>query len=185
MNYDTSLQTWKWRYLNNGYLGVSLIVDGKELGLSSNYMLDKLWTKPKDGESFSVQDARMYTAFEEGLRTIRMLNEDQIMQLAINAVACQRFVLINPPASQHFATCYKRHLIKTGDIVTVYTKMGTVGDCLVLEARDGENLSRLMLLNKVLYVKENKGFRLCDMIRINSDFVHPSRFVKQRNRLYA
>lgn len=76
----------------------------------------------------------------------------------------------------------REYEVLEGDVVSVYTNEFKCGDCVVLEPRDADGLTRLMLLNRelLLDVKQHRGYSLGQMIRVDPECVFEFRELNNR-----
>lgn len=173
----TPVNDWKWSY-NGSKLGLNLIADnGVNYAFNTHYSTQDLHEDgPEHGQQFCIEDATLLTDYQEGLSKL-IKNDGGCLDLGINAVACARFVKPSIPSSRYFLPFGGKDLVKRGDVVSLYTKEGNVGDCIVLNECDGDNLSRLMLLNPKLTVNDGRSYVLGSMLRVRQDYVCPFRSI--------
>jgi len=167
----TPVNDWSWNY-NGEKLGIYLRADdGRFFTFNTHFVIRDLLNLPRPGEHFCCEDARLLTVYQEGLSDTLRLKEGEILDLGINAVACERFVRPSIPLSRLFTNIGNNYYFEAGSIVTVYTKEGYGGDCIVLEECDVDGLARLMLLNPELKLGNGRVVELGHMIRVNPAYL--------------
>lgn len=165
---------WNWNYKNER-LGIYLSThEGSLQFFYTHYSKADLYDPPKSGSAFCCEDASLLASYEEGLSQIG-LDESGCLDLGLNAVACERFVKLAIPLTRHFYSFDKKCHVEKGSVVTLYTVKGKAGDCLVLDEKDIDGLSRLMLLNPDLELPTGRFIKLGGMIRVNPQMLCPFR----------
>lgn len=159
-----------WSY-HDGKLSINLTTDdGKSYLFKTLFRVEDLFVRPEVNSQFCIIDAQLLTTYQEGVDRV-LNNEDNALDLGLNAVACQRFTRPACPTSRYFMM-NEECLIQAmaGDIVNLYAKCGHVGHCIVLDGCDADGLVRLMLLTDELILdpQEGRGYRRGMMIRVNS-----------------
>ena len=134
-----------WTYYQ-GRLSINLTTDeGVSYLFKTHFDVESLYERPDVNTPFTIADAQLLTTYQ--------------VKPAI-------------PTSRWYLPYGGRNVeFDDGDVVTIYTKSGNVGDCLVLTKCDADGLTRLMLLNRFLLVDGNKGVPLGQMIRVRPDCV--------------
>lgn len=160
-----------WTYYQ-GRLSINLTTDeGVSYLFKTHFDVESLYERPDVNTPFTIADAQLLTTYQDGVDKI-LKDEGKALDLGLNAVACMRFVKPAIPTSRWYLPYGGRNVeFDDGDVVTIYTKSGNVGDCLVLTKCDADGLTRLMLLNRFLLVDGNKGVLLGQMIRVRPDCV--------------
>ncbi len=167
----TPYSDWRWSYDNSQRLSINLNADdGQSYSFKTHYTIADLAERPAYQQPFTVHDAQLLTIYQEGLSKIR-LSDGACLDLGMNGVACARFVRAASPVSRYFLPFGGGSRIENGDVASVYTKEGKVGDCLVLDTSDADGMARLMLLNQELTVNDGRTFKLGDMLRMKLDMV--------------
>ena len=162
---------WSWNY-NGEKLGIYLRADdGRFFTFNTHFVIRDLLNLPRPGEHFCCEDARLLTVYQEGLSDTLRLTESACLDLGINAVACERFVRPSIPVSRLFMNVENNYYFEIGSVVTVYTKQGKGGDCILLEQCDADGLARLMLLNPKLDLDNGRSVKLGHMIRVNPAYL--------------
>lgn len=163
----------KWDYRGTK-LSVLLTSDeGMSYIFETHYDMRDLLDCPQRGASFCIQDASLLTSYLEGLSKIR-LSDSACLDLGLNALACERFVRPSIPCSRYFLRRNGSKLdFHCGDVVSLYSKGGSIADCLVLEEFDADNVTRLILLNPSFdfTANESRKCRLGNMIRVNPECI--------------
>ncbi len=158
-----------WTY-HNGCLSIHLTTDeGQSYLFDTKYSVDQLFVRPEVNTQFCIEDATLLTDYQFGLDRV-LKDEVSSFEYGLNAVACARFTRPAYPTSRYFIEHPRtRGNFERGDVVTIYTKSGDTGYCLVLEENDADGLVRLMLLTDSLVLDrvENRGYVKGNMIRVN------------------
>lgn len=161
---------WKWNY-NAGELGIVIRTnDGKLRFLNIHHRLEDLIDAPRNGEAFSCSDAQFLGIYEQGLEETG-LKEFDCLALGLKAVACKRFVRPGLPLTRYFMSFRSEYNLRSGDLATIYTINGKAADCLVLEGKDPDGLTRLMLLNSFIELLDGRVIKLGKMIRVKNNTV--------------
>lgn len=181
----TPLNDWCWGYDGEQLKIIMKADNGTSYTFNTHFRMADLLNPPKDGQAFCIEDAALLTDYREGLEKLN-LSEGGCLDLGINAVACARFVRPSIPSGRYFIPFGGREYFKRGSIVSVYTKEGNIGDCIVLAESDADNLVRLMLLNRTLKVGDGRVFLLGNMLRTKMDMLCRFRaFSAYRSAHYA
>ncbi|MBQ9275606.1 MAG: cell division protein ZapC [Succinivibrio sp.] len=170
----TPLNDWKWSYKDGKLIMLLRSDEGKLFSFTTHYRRVDLMLEPEDGQKFCVADANLLTDYQEGLYTLN-LSEGGCLDLGINAVACERYVRPSSPVSNLFVPMGAGYRFGRGSIVSLYSKQGNIGDCLVINENDQDNLMRLMLLNVEFKANRDFVFTLGSMLRVRADLACPYR----------
>ncbi len=161
---------WKWNY-NAGELGIVIRTnDGKLRFLNIHHRQEDLLNAPHNGEAFSCSDARFLGIYEQGLESTG-LKELDCLALGLKAVACEQFVRPCLPLTRYFMSFRSEYDLQVGELATIYTVNGKAADCLILERRDPDGLTRLMLLNNFIELPNGRVIKLGKMIRVKNNTV--------------
>ena len=76
-----------------------------------------------------------------------MVQDEICLPLALNALACARFVKLPRPCGRMFLPFGGGSAIIRGQVVSLYTKDGGVGDFMILDDEPDGDVYRVMLLN--------------------------------------
>ncbi len=167
---STSWDDWCWNY-NSGELGIVVRTnDGKLRFLNIHHRQEDLLNAPKNGEPFSCSDAKYLGIYEQGFQEIGIKDLD-CLALGLKAVACEQFVRPNLPLTRYFMSFRYEYHLEPGNLATIYTINGKAADCMVLETRDPDGLTRLMLLNSQLELPNRRVIKLGKMIRVKANTV--------------
>lgn len=173
--------TWTFQ---DGKLSINLTTDeGRSFLFKTHYDIEDLYVKPEVNASFTIRDAELLTDYQEGIGRI-IGSEGGALDLGLNAVACARFTRPAVATSRYFLEAVgAKYQYNRGDVVSVYTKNGKCGDCVVLDQFDSDGLTRLMLLNRELVLDEeqNRGYSLGQMIRVSPEKVSSFRAINRFN----
>ena len=176
--------TWTFQ---NGILSINLTTDeGKSYLFKTHFSVDDLYMKPEVNASFTIKEGELLTYYLEGINKI-LKDEGSALDLGINAVACEQYTKPAIPTSRYFIMGSQREYeVLEGDVVSVYTNEFKCGDCVVLEPRDADGLTRLMLLNRelLLDVKQHRGYSLGQMIRVDPECVIEFRELNNRRNCH-
>ncbi len=154
-------ESGNWSYQNiNGqdYLGLRLTLDnGVRYFFKTNFKVEHLAVFPENGTPFCVLDGQLLSDYMKGLSAIGVRDNagaDDIsinVELALNAVACYRFVRPPKCAIAHAFQPYqgKPYEIKRGMVASLYARDQKVSDYIVLddESEAPEGIFRLMFIN--------------------------------------
>ncbi len=181
--------SWTWSYQSiegEDYLGLHITLDnGQRYFFRTNFKVQHLAVFPEYGAPFCVLDGQLLNDFMSGLNAIGVLdsssdNEVSInMELALNAVACYRFVREPKRAIEHaFLPNAPRDMkIYRGMVTSLYAKDRKVSDFIVLddesEAKDG--IFRLMFVNRELRIG-NRMLSVGALIKVPRAVICPFRF---------
>ena len=156
--------TWSYKSIDDGnYLGLIITSDdGNRYFFRTNFKVQKLAVFPENGAPFCVLDAQLLNDFMSGLNEIGVYDNESEqdvsinMELALNAVACNRFVAAPRRVIEHAFIPYMGNIehINRGQVVSLYTKDKKVCDFIAL---DGDNEAvdgayRLMFVNRELKI---------------------------------
>ncbi len=144
---------WSWGYgsENNGIAPLVLNIcddEGKRYVFTTHYTNADLREFPQPGQAFCIEDAALLTDFQEGLYNINIVKDEICLPLALNALACARFVKLPRPCGRLFLPFAGAELILRGQVVSLYSKNGGVGDFMVLDEFPDSDVYRVMLLNQ-------------------------------------
>ncbi len=184
--------SWTWSYQEVGgdeYLGLHLTLDnGVRYFFRTNFKVQHLAVFPEYGQPFCVLDGQLLNDFMTGLNEIGVYDNgtDQgvstNMELALNAVACYRFVRAPKRAIEHAFMPYAgpEQVVKRGMVTSLYTKDHKVCDFIVLdgedEARDG--IFRLMFANREFRIG-NRELSVGAMIKVPRAVICPFRYLSR------
>ena len=177
-----------WIYYEK-HLSINLTTDeGASYTYKTYFKLNDLDYCPANHTPFSVGEAQLLTVYQEQLQML-LRSESTALEIGLNGVACERYMKPAVPATRFFYFSPEPvQELRMGDIVTVVSKYGKTGHCLLLEPNDSDQLVRLMLLNEILVLykgnkpEEDRGYLQGDMIRLNRACVEAFNF-KGSNRL--
>ena len=144
---------WSWGYSSerNGVSSLILNISddaGKRYVFTTHYTTADLREFPVAGQSFCIEDAALLTQFQEGLYSIKVVQDEVCLPLALNALACARFVKLPRPCGRLFLPFAGNEIPQRGQVVSIYSKDGGVGDFMVLDAVPDGDVYRVMLLNQ-------------------------------------
>lgn len=162
-------ESWTWSYQSvdgDNYLGILLTLDNsKRYFFKTNFKAQHLQSFPESGTPFCILDIQLLNDFMEGLTAIGVHDESATdtvsinVELALNAVACARFVRSPRKVNKSVFLEYGGEPFKVhrGLVVSLYTTEKRVADFIVLDTEEQAranpgNAYRVMLLNKRLYV---------------------------------
>lgn len=176
----TLSDSWTWDFVkekDTQYLALNLFNDdGEAFFFKTCYRKEDLRTLPRIGQQFTVADAVLLTAFQEGLYELN-LEDRWCMPLSLTALACARFVrLPNPSGGRMYLPYGGQSEFKLGQVVSLYSKLGGVGDFIILDDHPQGDVYRLMLLNTRWDLGQ---FMLMQgtMVRVNSSVICPYRSI--------
>lgn len=180
--------SWTWSYKSfdgDEYLGLFLTLDnGVRYFFRTNFKAEHLVVFPEAGQPFCVLDGQLLNDFMTGLDAIGVYDnssEHEVsinMELALNAVACYRFVNAPKRAIEHAFLPYNRPdiSIHRGMVASLYTKDRSVCDFIVLdnedEAKDG--IFRLMFANRSFHIG-NRVLSVGALIKVPRKVICPFR----------
>lgn len=179
---------WSYRCMDDGedYLGLNMTLDdGRTYFFRTNFKIGTLDKFPEFGDPFCILDARLLSDFIEGLEAIGVRNDDSRevmsmnMELALNAVACTRFVAAPPRVIENAFLPYNGRLtteVARGMVVSLYTKDRKVYDFIVLddESEIKDDVFRLMLVNRAFHIGSSL-LSVGAMIRVRKRVICPFR----------
>lgn len=166
----TPSDSWSWSYQNidnNTYLGLHIVLDdGARYFFRTNFKAQTLATFPDYGEPFCILDGQLLSDYMAGLEAIGVYDNSQVdsvsinMELALNAVACARFVAEPPRVIEHAFLPYDGPVlehINRGMVSSLYTREGKIVDFIVLDDEyDVKNgVFRLMFVNSEFHIGRN------------------------------
>lgn len=181
--------SWSWSYQNIGgdtYLGLRIVLDnGTRYFFRTNFKAQNLETFPEFNEPFCILDGQLLSDFMSGLSAIGVYDDSKVdsvsinMELALNAVACARFVAPPPRVIENaflpFGGRFLEH-ISRGMVASLYTKDFKVVDFIVLDDESAvkDNIFRLMFVNREFQIGRNI-LSVGAMIRVHRDVICPFR----------
>lgn len=181
--------SWSWSYQNiegNTYLGLHIVLDdGSRYFFRTNFKTQTLAKLPDYGEPFCILDGQLLSDFMAGLEAIGVHDNSQVdsvsinMELALNAVACARFVATPSRVIEHAFLPYGGRFlerINRGMVSSLYTKDHKVVDFIVLddESEVRDNIFRLMFVNREFHIGRNI-LAVGAMIRVHRSVICPFR----------
>ncbi len=180
----TLSDSWTWDYVTEGdirYLALNLYSDeGAAFVFRTCFRYSDLREYPDRGHPFTVMDAVLLTAFQEGLYELN-LQDRWCMSLSLNALACARFArLPNPSGGRMYLPYGGKEPIYLGQVVSLYAKFGGVGDFIVLDEYPDGDVYRLMLLN----TRWDLGSFVISqgtMVRVSSSVICPFRSIEHED----
>lgn len=179
---------WNWsygEYDGSTYLITNLVSDENvPYKFSTHFKKEDLRKDcaPSVKQTLCVEDMQLLADFQEGLYSINMLDEIECFDLALNAVACARFVKLTNPVSNYFMHAVEPETyISRGQIVTLYAIDGAVGDFIVLDDEPQDGLYRLMLVNKELTIF-SYTLKISQMVRVQADRINIFRLRHKKAR---
>ena len=133
---------WSWGYSAQKDENAALILnisddEGKRYVFTTHYTTADLRTFPQPGQAFCIEDAALLTDFQEGLYASKVVQDEICLPLALNALACARFVKLPRPCGRMFLPFGGGSAIIRGQVVSLYTKDGGVGDVGSVVLRSG------------------------------------------------
>ncbi|MBU3844513.1 MAG: cell division protein ZapC [Candidatus Anaerobiospirillum pullicola] len=184
--------SWTWSYQEVGgdeYLGLHLTLDnGVRYFFRTNFKVQHLAVFPEYGQPFCVLDGQLLNDFMTGLNEIGVYDNgtDQgvstNMELALNAVACYRFVRAPKRAIEHAFMPYAgpEQVIKRGMVTSLYTKDHKVCDFIVLDGEDEsqDGIFRLMFANREFRIG-NRELSVGAMIKVPRAVIYPFRYLSR------
>lgn len=180
--------SWTWSYRKIGvdeYLGLRITLDnGLRYFFKTNFKTIHLDVRPKLGEHFCVLDGQLLNDFMQGLDAIGVYDNSESsqvsinMELALNAVACYRFVPVPKRAVENAFVPYDgpELVINRGMVTSLHTKTNIVRDFIVLDGEDEAEggIFRVMFINRELTI----GTRVMSvgaLIKVPRRVIHPFR----------
>ncbi|MCR5085434.1 MAG: cell division protein ZapC [Succinivibrionaceae bacterium] len=135
----------------------------------TRYRAGELRTPPFKGQPFSINDGVSLNCYIAGLEQLPKVDEKTKFTLCLYALACNNFVKISPPMSRNFMPWSSgSHRVERGEVVSLYTTRGHVGDFMVLDnGNDGPQFRRLMLCNESLEVVRGSHLSVGDQVIVN------------------
>ena len=164
--------TWQWQY---SQAEDQLILDiDATMAFTTAYCKKHLNGEIFRDSSFSIEDAHYYQYICGQLQQIGVWNSAQIVQIALNATAVQRFFKPTMPKSWYFKTNQINQFANSnqqlsfsiGNICTLYTEQG-VGQFLLVEG--SENACSCMLLDEQFALTESKSMTQFEVIKVMND----------------
>ncbi len=178
---------WKWSYgdpKNEGvtYLVLNMISDtGVPCCFKTRFTKMGLGNPPAQDQSFVIEDANLLNAYMNGLSSTQQVDDSICFDLALNAVACERFVYLTNPLPDYFKVSKSVVPVYKGQIVSLYAKQGGVGDFIVLNNQPIDGIYKLMLLNPSWCIS-GYDISLGQMVRVPIECIAPSRLFEQQRR---
>lgn len=120
--------------------------------------------------TFSIHDAALYYAYEEGCRHSQ-LSPEQNAELVLNAMIAQRFLKPLMPKSWHFTHAMLPPVLKSGQLVTVTVTESGIPACLLI-VEVGTTAS-LCLLAQPQLVLSQRPLVLGEAIKVMNDRLLP------------
>ncbi|MDT3662036.1 MAG: cell division protein ZapC [Anaerobiospirillum sp.] len=190
--------TWSYQSINGqDYLGLHLTLDnGVRYFFKTNFKVEHLAVFPEYGTPFCVLDGQLLSDFMNGLNAIGVRDnaDDNTIsvnvELALNAVACYRFVRPPKCAIAHAFLPFpgQPYPIMRGMVASLYARDHMVSDYIVLddesEAQDG--IFRLMYINHK-YRIGNRVLSVGALIKVPRNVICPYRYMShhQESTNYA
>jgi cell division protein ZapC len=164
---------WQWQYnqVNNQLL---LDID-PSMSFTTAYQQKHLTNEIFNDTSFSVDDADYYQQVIARLQDLTLWSTAQVVQMALNATAANRFYKPTMPKSWFFKTNQVDAHFGPSNIADstclLYTDYG-YGQFLIVE--QGDTASVYMLLDEVLQLNDNKSLNQFEIIKVMNDrqFIH-------------
>lgn len=181
--------SWTWSYQSiegDTYLGLHIVLDnGARYFFRTNFKVQTLANFPAHGEPFCILDGQLLSDFMEGLDAIGVHDNSKVdsvsinMELALNAVACARFVASPARVIEHAFLPYGGRFlerINRGMVASLYTKDHKVVDFIVLddESEVQDNVFRLMFVNREFHIGRNI-LAVGAMIKVRREVICPFR----------
>ncbi|MGN0915110.1 MAG: hypothetical protein ACI4NE_01980 [Succinivibrio sp.] len=173
-----------WTY-QQGKLGINLTADdGNNYLLDTSYKVDDLFERPEVNAPFCVRDVSLLAEYQEGLSSF-INDEGKVLSISLKGVACQRFVKPAIPYCKFFVSDPEERVDPVkGEIVNIYTTCGGAAYGMVLDEKDADGLTRLILLSPELELLPGRGFSNGMMIRVSPEYVCCFRSLHKR-KVYA
>lgn len=178
-------QDWTWGFTKKSgkdYLTLNLVSDdGQHFSFESQYEINDLRIIPKVGQSFCIEDGILLTAFQEGLYEIGIEQDEICIVLGLNALVCSKFAKLTMPMGRYF---YARDALpnaKLGQVVSLYSKDGAIGDFVVLDQDQSLDVVRVMLANPE-FEFSGHYIKLGQMIRVSRNCLNPYRYQIQKHK---
>lgn len=190
--------SWTWSYRKVGadeYLGLRITLDnGLRYFFKTHFKTTHLAICPKSGEHFCVLDGQLLNDFMQGLDAIGVYDSSEAsqvsinMELALNALACYRFVPVPKRAIENAFVPYEgpELMIYRGMVTSLHTKNGMVRDFIVLDGeKEAQNgIFRVMFINRELGIG-NRILSVGALIKVPRRVIHPFRMQASRGIGYA
>lgn len=186
-------QDWTWNYVKKGakqHLALDLVSDDNQnFSFVTHYNVNELKVHPDPGQSFCIEDGILLTAFQQGLYDIGVEQDVLCLEIGLNALACSRFCKDSMPLSRYFSSDGNNPQAKLGQVVSLYSNDGAIGDFIVLdqpgeEHNEHNELVRLMLANPEFEFCGHY-LKLGQMLRVTRDCLNQYRLKKQKKVYYA
>lgn len=181
---------WSWGYADQPNGSTALILNitdqnGARYIFTTHYSTSELREFPQPGQQFCLEDAALLTDFQQGLYEIHIEKDDICLPLALNALACSRFVKLPRPCGRFFLPFSDGTSVHRGQVISLYAKDGSIGDFMVLDDVPDGDVYRVMLLNPE-WDLGNIVLKLGAMIRVPLSCICAFRSVSpNRNARYA
>lgn len=187
--------SWTWSYqniANETFLGLCIVLDnGARYFFRTNFKLSHLDKVPAFNEPFCILDGILLRDFMDGLTAVGVYDNSAVdsvsvnMELALNAVACARFVAAPPRVIENAFLPYGAKFadyIHRGMVVSLYTKDRKVVDFIVLDdEKDVKNeIFRLMFVNREFKIGRNI-LSVGAMIKVHRKVICPFRAMSKNN----
>lgn len=184
--------TWSYQSIGgHDYLGLNLTFDnGKRYFFKTNFKVEHLALFPEYGAPFSARDNELLAEYIEGLSAVGVSNQVACsnvsvnFELALNAVACYRFVRSPKRAiTQAFLPyCGAEYAIKRGMVATLYARDHRSSDYIVLDSADEaqDGIFRLMFVNRD-YRIGNCVLSVGAVIKVPRSVICPFRWESQKH----
>lgn len=164
--------SWHWQYAESED-ELRLDLDDT-MAFSTAYSKKHLTQEIYRDTQFSIEDAHYYQFICTQLQSLGLWGEAQMVQIAFNATAVQRFFKPTMPKSWYFKPNQiinfnqsKGHeSLGVGKPCLLYTEEN-VGQFLLVEC--GETASLCMLLDESLELTDSKSLNQFDMIKVMND----------------
>ena len=144
---------WSWGF-SDERAGVRALIlhicddAGMRYIFTTHYTTADLREFPQPQQAFCIEDAALLTDFQEGLYAINIVQDEICLPLALNALACARFVKLPRPCGRLFLPFAGNMVPHRGQVVSLYSKDGGVGDFMVHDDEPDSDVYRVMLLNQ-------------------------------------
>ena len=179
-------QDWTWNYVKTGakqhYLVLDLVSDDNQnYSFLTHYSVNELKIHPDPGQSFCIEDGILLTAFQRGLYEIGIEQDVLCFELGLNALACARFCKDSLPMSRYFKADGDEPQARLGQVVSLYSNDGAIGDFIVLDqpSSDPGEVVRLMLANPY-FEFFGHTLKLGQMLRVTRECLNQYRLKKRK-----
>lgn len=164
--------SWQWQYAESED-ELRLDLDAT-MAFSTAYRKKHLTQEIFRDTQFSIEDAHFYQFMCTQLQDLGHWSHAQMVQIALNATAVQRFFKPTMPKSWYFKAnqminfnpCKRLASFSVGRPCALYTE-DNVGQFLLVECSDSASLC--MLLDESLMLTESKSLNQFDMIKVMND----------------